>query len=257
METETLHWVVRVVGWRGGLCKQNGQTTTVMLQDLTRWQPLSTGMSENKLIYRSCEVSRQPSRIWAGNRAFYCLSRFPAFLRECPAFSGFFLQLILSSELTTDNDGHTHSHSVKLHLLINRWWMLIAFLLLQGFWACIAPFNFTAISGHLVSAPLLMVRTYGCKSGSWLPLSNFPFCQLLLFTLQFTVVFKYIQLKVVFFLNDKIAVSFSKIAYYDFDWSLLDIFSTSQFGCYCHPDYSCQLVRFIRQANSSWQAFWW
>ena len=31
---------------------------------------------------------------------------------------------------------------------------------LQGFWAAIAPFNFTAISGHLAGAPAMMVGDF-------------------------------------------------------------------------------------------------
>jgi 1-pyrroline-5-carboxylate dehydrogenase len=30
---------------------------------------------------------------------------------------------------------------------------------MEGFWAAIAPFNFTAISGHLAGAPAFMVRS--------------------------------------------------------------------------------------------------
>ena len=40
--------------------------------------------------------------------------------------------------------------------------------------------------------------------------------------------------------------------YYDFASSILEMFCSSHLlGCYCHPDYLCQLVRFIRQANLS------
>jgi len=37
-------------------------------------------------------------------------------------------------------------------------WLLQMFW--QGFWTAVAPFNFTAISGHLAGAPALMVSTY-------------------------------------------------------------------------------------------------
>ena len=36
--------------------------------------------------------------------------------------------------------------------------VIVIYYLLQGFWAAIAPFNFTAISGHLSGAPAMMVR---------------------------------------------------------------------------------------------------